>query len=217
MEGLENFSANFLFPHWWILERTLTHFSHWSTDGKIWSITQLQNFNGAEVLSYAWPFAEIFTVVNCMWNLKYCYSISLHLSHACPFYCFKFMLNSQCFQGLSKFCKAGIKISKVASFAKYNNPAMPLKGFYFYKRMYDIMTRWIILFGEMLKFSKNIFAENEVLGRKIENLSDLGQGYLFSTWNLQNQLIIPQPHWSYRCTTVHQFLIGPEGDMEVIL
>jgi hypothetical protein len=46
----------------------------------------------------------------------------------------------------------------------------------------------------MLKFSKNIFAENEVLGRKIENLSDLGQGYLFSTWNLQNQLIIPQPH-----------------------
>jgi hypothetical protein len=39
-------------------------------------------------------------------------------------------------------------------------------------------------------FKKKTFLENEASGKKLENLSDLGQGYLFSTWNFQNQLII---------------------------
>jgi hypothetical protein len=47
----------------------------------------------------------------------------------------------------------------------------------------------------MLKFSKNSFFRECSVGK--EN-RDLGQGYLFSTWNLQNQLInqliIQGPH-----------------------
>jgi hypothetical protein len=39
----------------------------------------------SKVLSYGGLFAEFFTVVNCMWNLKDGYSMSLYLSHACPF------------------------------------------------------------------------------------------------------------------------------------
>ncbi len=124
MDGVQTFSANFFIPTLMDFEKDFDTFFT-LVDGcenlKYHKISM-----DSKLLSYGGLFGEFFTVVNCMSNLKDGYS------HACPFCAYKFMLNSQCFLGLSNIHQAWIKIFKVASFAKHSNLAMPLKRFYFW-------------------------------------------------------------------------------------